>query len=312
MDKQYDLIIIGGGPAGLAAAIYGSRAGLATCVIERGLPGGQIFNTSKVENYPGFPEGVLGPDISSRLDEHARRFGAEVVIADVSAVDLASPTKRISTSEGEIAGRSVIVATGATPKRLGVPGEEQLIGAGVSYCATCDGAFYRDKTVAVVGGGDAAVDEALFLTRFAKEVIIIHRRDQLRAIKYLQDKALANPKIKFVWNSVVAEILGDTKVKALTVETVSGGRTERRAIAVDGVFIYVGMMPNTAFLGGAIPLDAQGYIPSSETTETATPGVFAAGDVRRKVLRQVVTAVADGAVAAHMAEKYLESSTGNQ
>lgn len=311
MDKQYDLIIIGGGPAGLAAAVYGARAGLTTCVVERGLLGGQIFNTSKVENYPGFPEGILGPDISSRLDEHARKFGAEIVLADVTRVDLGGALKTVATSEGVLVARTVIIATGATPKRLGVPGEERLIGAGVSYCATCDGAFYRDKKVAVVGGGDAAIDEALFLTRFAQEVTVIHRRGELRAIKYLQDKAFANPKMKFVWNSVVTEVLGDDRVKAVMVETTAGGATERRAIAVDGVFIYVGMTPNTAFLGGALPLDANGYIPSGETTETAIPGVFAAGDVRSKALRQVVTAVADGAVAAYMAEKFLQNSDGN-
>jgi len=307
-DKQYDVIIIGGGPAGLTAAIYAARAGMATCVVERGLLGGQIFNTSKVENYPGFPEGVLGHDISSRLDEQARKFGAAIVLAEVTGVELSGPVKRVSTSEGELGGRTVIIATGANPKRLGVPGEERLIGAGVSYCATCDGAFYRDKVVAVIGGGDAAIDEALFLTRFAKEVIVIHRRSELRAIKYLQDKAFANPKIKFMWNSVVTEILGDDRVKALTVETNEGGAVERRAVAVDGVFIYVGMAPNTGFLAGALPLDAQGYIPAGETTETSLPGVFAAGDVRRKVLRQVVTAVADGAVAAYMAEKFLQNS----
>lgn len=311
MDEPYDLIIIGGGPAGLAAAVYASRAGMATCVVERGLLGGQIFNTSKVENYPGFPEGILGPDISSRLDEHARKFGAEIVLADVTSVDLAGEVKRVSTSEGEFGGKTVIIATGATPKRLGVPGEERLIGAGVSYCATCDGAFYRDKTVAVIGGGDAAIDEALFLTRFAREVIVIHRRAGLRAIKYLQDKAFANPKVKFVWNSKVSEILGDDKVKALTIETTADAKSERRAVAVDGVFIYVGMTPNTEFLKGAVPLDDQGYIPSGETTETAVQGVFAAGDVRRKALRQVVTAVADGAVAAYMAEKFLQNSDGN-
>jgi thioredoxin reductase (NADPH) len=306
MEREFDLVIIGGGPAGLTAAIYGSRSGLRTAVIERGLMGGQIFNTSRVENYPGFPEGILGPEISMRFDEQARRFGTEVVLTEVASVDLAGSVKRIETGEGTFTAKTVVIATGANPRKLGVPGEDRLIGSGVSYCATCDGAFYRGKKVAVVGGGDSAIDEALFLTKFADEVTVIHRRSGLRAIKYLQDKAFANPKIKFIWNSTVIEVLGQDKVKALTLKTTEGDRSEERAVTADGVFIYVGTHPNTDFLSGAVPLDEEGYIPAGENTETPVPGVFAAGDVRRKPLRQVATAVADGAVAAYMAQRYIE------
>lgn len=309
MEKQTDLVIIGGGPAGLTAAIYGARGGLRTVLIERGLMGGQIFNTAEVENYPGFPEGVLGPEIAQRFDEQARRFGTEVVLTEVTGVDLAGPVKRVETGEGTFTAKAVIVATGANPRKLGVPGEDRLIGSGVSYCATCDAAFYRGKRVAVIGGGDSAIDEALFLTKFATEVTVIHRRSELRAVKYLQDKAFANPKLKFIWNAVVTEVLGEGKVQALTIETRNGDQVERHAVSVEGVFIYVGTQPNTDFLAGAIPLDEEGYIPAGENTETPVPGVFAAGDVRRKPLRQVATAVADGAVAAYMAEKYVDRNS---
>lgn len=305
--KVWDVVIIGGGPAGLAAAVYSARGGLSTLIVERGLFGGQIFNTAHVENYPGFPGGLSGPEISQRLEEQAREFGAETLLAEVLEVELKGDPKVITTSEGEIRGHTIIVASGAGARKLGVDGEDRLIGAGVSYCATCDGAFYRGKKVAVVGGGDSAVEEALFLTRFAEEVHLIHRRASLRAAKILQDRAFSNPKIKFHWNSVVTEIIGEMKVERLRLQDTDGRTSE---LPVDGIFIYVGQTPYTHFLRGQLPVNQRGYLVADETTETPVPGVFAAGDVREKVLRQVVTAVADGAVAAVMAEKYLAHIAG--
>jgi len=300
---SYDLIVIGGGPAGLTAGLYGARGGLNTLIIERGAPGGQAGQTDRIENYPGFPEGISGLDLAFKFTEQAQRHGARLEMGTVEKVDFSGEIKRVWTNEAEYTGRAVIIATGASPRPLEVPGEETLRGRGVSYCATCDGAFFRGKKVAVVGGGDSAVEEALFLTRFAEQVTIIHRRDRLRAIKVLQQRAQENPKISFYWNTVVEAILGENKVEALRLkDVVSGGTWEE---PFDGVFIFIGLKPNTEFLGNAIALDENGYIITREDLSTSAPGVFAAGDVRAKAFRQVTTAVGDGAAAAMAAQRYL-------
>lgn len=298
-----DVLIIGGGPAGLAAALYAGRAGLSTVLAERGMPGGQAATTSLIMNYPGFPEGIMGPDLAQKMEQQARAFGVEVIYGDATEPDLAGNLKSVNIGGKAYQARTAIIAAGAEPKRLGVPGEDRLRGRGVSYCATCDGAFFRNRDVCVVGGGDAAVDEALYLTRFAERVTIIHRRDEFRATKVLVDAARANPKIDFALDSVVDEILGDDKVEALLVRNVKTG--VQRRLPADGVFIYVGFVPSTAFLRGQVPLNHDGYIVTDDTMATGVRGVFAAGDIRTKPLRQVVTAVSDGAIAAVSAEKYI-------
>ncbi|MDN5346987.1 MAG: thioredoxin reductase [Clostridia bacterium] len=299
----YDVIIVGGGPAGLTAALYTARGGLKTLVLEMGLPGGQAALTDKIENYPGFPEGIGGPELMQNFADQARRFGAEIKMERVERVALKEQVKVITTSQGDYRCRAVILAPGARPKPLGVPGEEAFRGRGVSYCATCDGAFFRDKKIAVVGGGDSAVEEALFLTRFGREVAIIHRRDQLRAIKVLQDRARDNPKISFRWNTVVTEICGEQKVEKLKLKDVKTGETREENF--DGVFIFIGLEPNTDFLSGEVTLDPAGYIVTNPSLGTSAAGVFAAGDARVKELRQVSTAVGDGALAAMGVERYL-------
>lgn len=305
-----DVLIIGGGPAGLTAAIYAGRARLRTAIVEKGIAGGQAANTDQIDNYPGFPEGITGPELSQAMEKQAAKFDAEFVYGDVTGLhEENSGTVRhfaVEMADTEPArGRTLIIATGADPVKLGVPGEERLRGRGVSYCATCDGAFFRDKVVAVVGGGDSALTEALFLTRYAKEVIIIHRRNELRAVKSLQEEAAANGKIRFVWNTVVREVKGERTVESLALlDKTTGKETE---LPANGVFIYVGMKPNTAFLKGFLATDDAGYVKTGEDMRTAIPGVFAAGDVRAKTLRQLVTAVADGAIAAMQAEEYLQA-----
>jgi len=301
----YDVIIIGGGPAGLAAGMYAARANLKTLLLEKTMPGGQAATTEMIENYPGFPEGINGFDLAMKFNEQARRFGMEVATAEVSRLELPGNVKKVITTAKEYTAKTVIIASGAQSTKLGVPGEAAFTGRGVSYCATCDGAFFRDKKVAVVGGGDAAVEEAIFLTKFASEVYLIHRRDTLRATKIVQDRAKNNPKITFIWNSVVEEIKGNEKVDELVVKNIVTGETT--LLAVDGIFIYVGMKPNTLFLPPEIKVSPEGYIITNDQMETTIPGVFAAGDLRQKLLRQVVTAVADGAIAAVAAEKYIEN-----
>ncbi|MGI6284219.1 thioredoxin-disulfide reductase [Neomoorella humiferrea] len=301
----HDLLIIGGGPAGLTAALYGARGGLDTVVLEMGAPGGQAGLTDRIENYPGFPEGITGLELAMKFAEQAQRFGAKLETATVQGVDFTGPIKKVLSSSGTFEARAVIIASGAHPRPLGVPGEEEFRGRGVSYCATCDGAFFRDKKVAVIGGGDSAVEEALFLTRFASQVTIIHRRDTLRAAKILQERARDNPKISFAWNTVVTRIKGGEKVEGLELKDVGSGAVREEAF--DGVFIFIGLEPNTSFLQGVVTLDAQGYIVTREDLATSVPGVFAAGDVRVKEFRQVSTAVGDGAVAAMAAEHYLAS-----
>lgn len=303
-EKVYDVLIIGGGPAGLTAALYAARSRLKAVVLERGMAGGQAATTHKIENYPGFPDGILGPDLGQALEQQATNFGAEFVQTEIEGVDLSGDLKTVKAYEGEYKGRTLILATGADPKKLGVKGEEELRGRGVSYCATCDGAFFKDQEVIVVGGGDAAVEEALFLTRFAKKVSIVHRRDQLRAAPVIQERAKANEKVAFIWDSVVDEIKGEKHVEGVVVKNVKTGET--KTVPAAGIFIYVGLVPNTALLKGQVGLDPQGYILAGEDTMTSKPGVFAAGDCRKKPLRQVVTAVSDGAVAAMAATKNLE------
>lgn len=300
----YDQLILGGGPAGLTAGLYAARGGRKVALIERAMPGGQAFLTNEIENYPGFPQGIGGPELMMAFQEQAIRFGLEIINNDIVKVDLAGDVKVLTGADGTVyLARTVIIATGAEPKKLGVPGEEEFRGRGVSYCATCDGAFFRNKKVAVVGGGDAAVEEAMFLTRFAEQVVIIHRRDELRAINVLQERAKDNEKIEFRLNTVVEAIQGNQKVESLRLRNVVTGDIQEEPF--DGVFIFVGTQPNTKFLEGVLSLDEKGCIVTNETMGTSLKGVYAAGDVRNTPFRQVATAVGDGAIAANSAEQYL-------
>ncbi len=304
-DGQYDVIIIGGGPAGLTAGLYAARARLSTVLIERAIPGGQIVNAELVENYPGFPEGISGYELGQLMHAQATKFGLETLAAEVTSVELKDKVKVVRTDEGELTARALIIASGSDLNKLGVPGEVELTGKGVSYCATCDGALFRDQVVAVVGGGNAAIEEALFLTRFASKVVVIHRRQELRAAKILQERAFANSRIEFLWDSVVEAIKGDGAVTSLEAKNVRTG--EISSLALAGVFIYVGFHSNTDFLKEFITLDSAGNIPVNSEMETELPGVFAAGDLRSNSPRQVATAVGDGATAALSAERYLSA-----
>ena len=302
-NRVYDMVIIGGGPGGYTAALYAARAGLKTVVLEKLSAGGQMALTHKIDNYPGFPEGIDGFELAEAMQQQAERFGAETEYAEVSRLDLRADPKVIETSEGSFYSRTVVIATGAGPRELGLPGEQQLVGRGVAYCAACDGMFYRGKTVAIVGGGNSAAADALLLSRIAKKVILIHRRDTLRATKVYHAPLMAAENVEFLWNSAVSEILSEGKVHGLRVQNlVSGEETE---VAVDGLFISVGRKPATALVAHQLELDEAGYILAGESTATSIPGVYAVGDVRTKQLRQVVTAVADGAMAVHAAESYL-------
>ncbi|MBW1646100.1 MAG: thioredoxin-disulfide reductase [Deltaproteobacteria bacterium] len=305
---DYDVIIIGGGPAGLTAGLYAARARLQTVLLEKMVLGGQIATTEMLENYPGFPEPIAGASLGPLFEAQAKKFGLEILqFHEGLEIAPLSPGFEVRVSPArELRGKAVIVATGTQWRSLGIPGESELKGAGVSYCATCDGAFFRDQEVAVIGGGNSAVEEAIFLTKFAKRVYVIHRRDALRAEKIVQERAFANPKIEFVWNHVPVRINGDGAVTGIEIENVKSG--ERRQLPVDGVFIYVGMEGNTGFLRGLVALDERGFVQAGEDTVTSCPGLFAAGDVRQKLLRQVVTATADGAVAAVQAGKYIEGN----
>lgn len=297
------MIIIGAGPAGLSAAIYSARGGLKTAIFEKALVGGQINVTDEVENYPGFEEPLSGFELTNKMRLQAERFGTFFIDEEITALGMEGLCKVIETSEGKYRAKSVIICTGAHPRRLNVPGEERFTGRGVSYCATCDGALYRDKVVAVIGGGDSAIEEGIFLSRFARKVIVIHRRDELRAQKIIQERAFKNPKMEFVWNSVVQEIHGEQKVEKL--EVVNRNTKELSMIPVDGVFIYVGILPNNELLESRIELDSAGFVLTDEYMHTNVPGIYAAGDIRHTVLRQVVTATSDGAVAAWSAEKWI-------
>jgi len=309
--KMYDIVIIGGGPAGLSAGLYASRAALKTVILERGMPGGQAATTDRIDNYPGFPEGISGPDLMMKMDEQSRRFGTEVQFTEVlSLVQKPEGNFALRTYDGDYTAKAVIIATGARSKPLQVPGEEEYMGRGVSYCATCDGAFFQGKTVAVVGGGDSAIQEGIFLTRFAEKVYVIHRRNELRATKVLQEKALSHPKIEFIMDSVITGIFGQDHVEAVKIRNLRSN--EEKAVAVDGVFVYIGKEPSTELFRGFVDLNEQGYIITDENMQTSRHGVFAAGDVRQTPLRQVVTAVADGAVAAVSAGHYIEHEIGNK
>jgi thioredoxin reductase (NADPH) len=301
----YDVLIIGGGPAGLTAGLYSSRARLKTLLVERMILGGQVMTTTKVENYPGFPGGIDGPDLMARFQEHCQEFGLETYSGEVTGLADLGAVKEVSVDGQRFRARSVIITTGAEPRKLGIANEEAFTGRGVSYCATCDGAFFRNVPVAIAGGGDTAAEEALFLTRFASKVYLIHRRDRLRATKVLQDRIHAHAKIEPVWDSVVVEVLGDhSGVTALAVTDPHGAN--RRTLAVAGLFVAIGVVPKAHFLAGVLELDAEGYILTDAECRTSMPGVFAAGDVRKKILKQIATAGGDGAVAAIVAEKYLD------
>jgi thioredoxin reductase (NADPH) len=297
------VIIVGGGPAGLTAGLYASRARLHSLLIEKVIFGGQITNAPHVENYPGFPEGISGLELGELMHRQAIQHGLETITAEVRRIGHEGGGNTIETTEGEFSAKAVIVAAGAELKRLGVAGEERLSGRGVSYCATCDGPFFKDKVVAVIGGGDSAVEEGLVLTRFASSVILVHRRDQLRASRLLQERAYASEKMTFLWDSVVDEILGDDRVTGLAVRNVKTGDSTRPDVS--GVFIYVGQSPNTECLGDLIKLDEEGRIPTDGRLETEIGGIFAAGDIRQSSARQAITAAGDGATAALSADKFL-------
>jgi thioredoxin reductase (NADPH) len=305
---MYDVIIIGGGPAGLTAGLYTSRARLKSLLIEKGFAGGQVTTTEWIENYPGFEEGISGAELSQKMEKQARKFGLEIIQGAVIDISLNDRIKKVNLEDNNrYEARSIILATGSNPRPLKIEGEDKFRGRGVSYCATCDGAFFKDERLAVIGGGDSAVEEGLFLTKFAEIVSIVHRRDQLRAVKVVQERAFANPKIKFVWDSVPEKIEGDDRgVKALHIKNVK--TDEQSVLDVQGVFIYIGYNPNTVFLKGLVNLSENNYIVTDDNMSTSAPGVFAAGDVRAKPLKQIATAVGDGATAAVAAEKYIEEN----
>ncbi len=303
MEHIYDLVIIGGGPAGYTAALYASRAGLDSVLIEKLSAGGQMALTGEIDNYPGFEEGVDGLTLGFKMQQGAEKFGAVTEYAEVLSVDFSDKIKKIETTSGTFFGKTVIVSTGANPRELGLENEAQLMGKGVHYCAHCDGRFYKNKTVVVVGGGNSAAADALYLSRLAKKVILVHRRDKLRATKIYHEPLMKADNIEFMWNSSVSEILAENRVTGVVIKNKESG--VEKEIPCDGVFVSIGRKPATEFLNGALDLDEGGYIVADESTKTNVEGVYAVGDVRTKVLRQVVTAVADGAVAVHYAEEYL-------
>ena len=303
MEAIYDTVIIGGGPAGYTAALYASRAGLDTLVIEKMSAGGQMALTGDIDNYPGFPDGVDGFTLGANMQAAAERFGAKTEYAEVLSLELAEKVKRIITASKTFLAKTVIIATGAEPRELGIEREKELVGRGVHYCAHCDGRFYKGKTVAVIGGGNSAVSDALYLSRLAKKVYLVHRRDTLRATKIYLDPLKKAENIEFLFDSTLVDIVAEPRVKQAKIKNLKSG--EENYIDCDGIFISIGRSPTTALLNGAIPLDAQGYIIADESTRTPIDGVFAAGDVRTKTLRQIVTAVSDGAAAASAAEEYI-------
>lgn len=303
MKHIYDILIIGGGPAGYTAALYAARAGFQTVLLERLAVGGQMVLTGEIDNYPGFEKGIDGFTLSLKMQQSAERFGMKTEYTEVIAVDFFGKIKKVETTNGDFRTKAVIISTGANPRELGLPGEQQLIGRGVHYCAHCDGRFYNGKTVVVVGGGNSAASAALYLSRLAKKTYVVHRRDTLRATKVYHDPLLRAENLEFLWNSTVSELIADDKLIGVRVRNVNTGKIKE--LACDGVFVSIGRKPATDFLTNAVELDPFGYIVADESTRTNIDGVFAAGDVRTKPLCQIVTAVSDGAVAVHYAEKYL-------
>ena len=302
MKRIYDMIILGGGPGGYTAALYAARAGRSVLVLERLSPGGQMALTSEIDNYPGFPEGVDGFELGMKFQEQAHRFGAETEYAEVRELDLRSDPKVLKTPDGDFFARIVVIATGAGPRKLGLPNEERLTGRGVHYCAHCDGMFYRGKTVVLVGGGNSAAAEALHLARIAKRVILVHRRDTLRATKLYHEPLKKLPNLEFKWNSAVSELTGEARLSGVRIKNLLSGQEE--LLEADALFVSIGRTPSTALVTGQLELEG-GYIVADESTKTSLPGVYAVGDVRTKALRQIITAASDGANAAHFAEEYL-------
>ncbi len=306
MDKfDYDLIIVGSGPAGLTSGIYGARARLKTLLLEKNILGGQALTTEKIENYPGFPEGISGPDLMKRMEDQAKAYGLTVQTGEVSGIELAGDQRNVFLNQKKISSRALVIASGSEPNLVGVEGEEKFRGKGVSFCATCDGFFFREQKVAVIGGGNRAVQEALFLTKFCSQIYLVHRRDQLRATKILQERLLSHPKIEILWNSVLEKIEGKNQVEAVKVKNLK--KETVFSLEVNGVFIFVGMKPNNQFLKGILELDEKGFINTDGNMQTSVPGIFAAGDIRSKKLRQISTAVGDGACAAFSAENFIEN-----
>ena len=303
MAKIYDMVIIGGGPGGYTAALYAARAGLSVIVLEKLSAGGQMALSHQIDNYPGFPEGIDGFTLGEQMQQGAERFGAETELAEVYSMDLNADPKVIDTSEGVYYGRTVVYAAGAGPRELGIPGEKELVGRGINYCAACDGMFYRGKTVAIVGGGNSAVADALILARIAKKVILIHRRDTLRAERIYHAQLEKMENVEFRWDSEIVELLSGEKLDGIRIRNIKTGEISEEEI--DGLFVSIGRRPNTELVKNQLQLDRSGYIQADESTKASVPGVFAVGDVRTKALRQIVTAAADGAVAVHFAEEYL-------
>jgi len=304
VEELYDVIIIGGGPAGLAAGLYCSRARLKTLLLEKAFAGGQIVNAERVDNYPGFPEGITGFDLVMLMQQQATKYGLEIVYAEVTGAENKDRyQKLVSTTDGSYESKALIIAGGAEHNHLGVPGEKEFTGRGVSYCATCDGAFYKDQVVAIVGGGDSAVVEAISLTKFASKVYLIHRRNQLRASKIVQEQAFANEKIDFIWDSVVESVMGDAIISRLKLKNVK--TQEQSVLEVAAIFVSIGVHPHTEYLKDVVFLDEEGYIVTNEKLETGAPGIFAAGDIRQSSVRQVIVAAGDGATAAIYADRYI-------
>lgn len=303
MQHAYDMIIIGGGPAGYTAAMYAARAGLDTLIVERLSPGGQMALTGIIDNYPGFDTGIDGFTLGMQMQKGAERFGGKTEYAEVTGVDFLERTKKIETTNGILHGKTVVIAAGANPRRLGLPREEELTGKGVHYCAHCDGRFYKDKTVLVVGGGNSAAADALYLSPLAAKVYIVHRRDSLRAERIYHAPLMEAQNVEFIWNSTVVALLADSRITGAKIQNVQ--TKERVDIPCDGIFISIGREPATEFLNGSVTLDPAGYVIADESTRTNIEGVFAVGDIRTKVLRQIVTAVSDGAVCVHYAQEYL-------
>jgi thioredoxin reductase (NADPH) len=305
LSEEYDVLIIGGGPAGLSAGLYAARSRLKVKLFEKELVGGQASITDIIENYPGFSGGISGFELADKMREQAQKFGLELDMTEVTSIDFAGATKKVTTTGGEYSAKTVIIAGGVRPSKLDVPGAAELTGRGISYCATCDGPFFRDRRVMIIGGGNSAVEEAIYLTKFASSVTIVHRRDQLRAEKIVQEKAFKNEKIDFLFDSVLSSVSGNAAVSEVTVKNVKTG--DEKEVPIDGIFVFVGNLPNTELFDKQIDLDEKGYIITDESLMTSVPGVFAAGDIRKNLLKQVVWAAAEGALAAVSAEKYIES-----